>query len=120
MANPRMTKSRMQQLIDAGVIMIPENNMIVQEEMTELPVVADPFEEAKKVVETAKTVAEITSTNAVTQAQAMESVVSQLSDALRASAEKKEWKRIKVRFERDRNQMLRTAEFERLEDEDGS
>ena len=113
----RISKKDLDALQNDGVIKLaPEAKAPAAP--TPLPKTRDPDLDINKDValaarDTALIAADTVQTSA-NQMENMKSIIEQLSDQLRAEGNK-DWKKLKVTFERDRNDMTRHAYIEKVE-----
>lgn len=79
------------------------------------PVVSDSdMQAAHEMMEAAKGVAAMANETTVRQSQLIENMMAEIAK-LQSKPETAGWKKLRVHFERDRNNMLRSAEFEKVE-----
>jgi thiamine pyrophosphate-dependent acetolactate synthase large subunit-like protein len=113
----KLTKSEADRLQSQGILTINQPQVTPMPALQpDNPVSDADMAAAHEMIEAAKGIATMASENTARQSQLIESLVREMADKMNAQQPgEKSWKKLRVHFERDRNNMLRSAEFEKID-----
>lgn len=109
----KISRRKLEQLEQSGAIVRTKPAQQPQP-LPVTPSVDSNIEAAKEIAASAKDAAVVTAASGAQQLETVKSIIEQVSNQLREKGNNQDWTRLNIRFVRDKNNLLKSAEIEKV------